>query len=354
MTRKTIGAVCLTLLAAAASAAAQSEADQIARVMAESDISGSVIVTRAGETVFTAGYGMASLELEVPNVPGTKFSIGSITKQFTSMGILILQDRGSLGVGEVVGDYVEGLPESWHSLTIHQLLTHTSGIMHSWALPGFSETMAVPTTLDETLERFFDEPLLFEPGSDFAYSGVGYFLLAKVIEEVSGIPYSDFLAQEIFQPLGMADTGAGHPHELIQRRASGYQRSEDGTITNAPDIYLPILTGGGNLYSTVYDMALWDRALQEHRLLSGEGYEALYRVERRNYAYGWRVRELNGRRTLSHSGGVPGFAALNFRVPSEELDIVLLTNLTPGPLGPLVRELLDLMTAEPSQSGGSS
>ena len=351
MIRSTLGAVCVTLLASATTAVAQSESDEISRLMDAADISGSVIVTRTGETVFSASYGMANVELGVPNTADTKFQIGSVTKQFTSMGILILQDRGSLDVDEAVGHYLSGLPQSWRTLTIHQLLTHTSGIMHSWALPGFSETMAVPTTLDATLERFFDQPLLFEPGSDFTYSGVGYLLLAKVIEELSGMEYASFLAQEVFEPLGMENTGADHPHHLVQGRASGYLRSTDGIVTNAPDIFLPIVTGGGNLYSTVHDLARWDRALREHLLISDEGYDALYRVERQNYAYGWQVGELNGVRVLRHYGGVPGFAALNLRVPSLELDIVILTNRTPVALVPLSSNLLDLLVAEPGPGG---
>jgi len=345
-TSKALSVVCLIMFSVVMPAAAQSQSDRLARVVAEAGISGSIIVTRAGETVIAAGYGMANYELGIPNAPDTKFRIGSITKQFTSTGILILQERGSLDVLDPVGKHVKAVPESWRSITIHQLLTHTSGIMHSWALPGFSESMAVPTTLDKTLEQFFDQPLLFEPGTGFTYSGVGYFLLAKIIEVVSGMSYSEFLHQEIFGPLGMEDTGADDPREVIPNRALGYKRSEDGAVTNAPAIFMPILTGGGNLYSTVEDMALWDRALAEHRLLSEQSFEALYRVERKNYAYGWVIQSFDDRRTLFHAGGVPGFSALNIRVPSEELDIVILTNLTPAPIRTTVPEIIRMVLSE--------
>lgn len=349
MASKALSVVCLILFNVVTPAVAQSQSDRLARVIAEADISGSVIVTRAGETVFAAGYGLANYELGIPNATDTKFRIGSVTKQFTSMGILILQERDLLDVADQVGTHVTGIPESWSSITIHQLLTHTSGIMHSWALPVFAESMAVPTTLNETLERFFDQPLRFEPGTDFTYSGVGYFLLAKIIEDVSGKSYSEFLDQEIFGPLGMENTGADDPREVIPNRASGYERSEDGAITNAPTIFMPILTGGGNLYSTVEDMALWDRALAEHRLLSEQSYEALYRVERQDYGYGWRIQSMDSRHTLHHTGGVPGFRALNFRMPSEELDIVVLTNLGPVQIYSVLCEILQVMLPESDQ-----
>lgn len=333
----------LMLFTAGVPAAAQTLSDRLAQVLAEADLSGSVIVTKSGSTVHSAGYGMANRELGVPNTPQTKFRIGSITKQFTAMGILILQDRDKLDVHDPVGKHVKDVPESWRSLTIHQLLTHTSGIMHSWALPDFAATMAMPTTLDETLERFFDQPLVFEPGTDFAYSGVGYFLLAKVIEVVSGQPYSEFLKSEIFEPLAMHDTGADRHEVLLPQRASGYVRREDGTVRNAPHIFMPILTGGGNLYSTVVDMARWNRALAKHALVPDQAYTAMYRPEREGYAYGWRVRLFHGRELLVHSGRVPGFKAINFRIPEEEIDVVILTNITPGEPREVAKALAEVM-----------
>jgi len=333
---------------------AQTLSGRLAALLEEADVSGSVIVTKGETTVLAAGYGMANRELSVPNTPTTKFRIGSVTKQFTAMAILILQDRGRLRVEDRVADHVPGVPESWGPLTIHQLLTHTSGIMHSWALPGFAETMAVPTTLDETLELFHGQPLLFEPGSSFLYSGVGYFLLAKIIEVVSGRRYEEFLAAEVFEPLGMHDTGADQPWVILGDRASGYVRDEDGNTWNAPAISMPILTGGGNLYSTAEDLARWGRALSAHLLLSEEAYGVMYEPEREGYAYGWFVGQTEGRKSISHSGGVPGFNAFIGRIPEEEICVVVLTNLTPGQAGPLARSLTAAALAESSGPGGSS
>jgi CubicO group peptidase (beta-lactamase class C family) len=331
--------VLLQGLAAAPHLHAQSLPDRLDTILEQADLGGSVIVTRGGATLLSAGYGMANREHAVPNTPETKFRIGSITKQFTAMAILILQDRGKIHVEDRVGDHLTTVPDTWQELTIHQLLTHTSGIMHSWALPGFAETMSVPTTLDETLKRFFDQPLVFEPGTGFQYSGVGYFLLAKIIEEVSGKRYEDFLNEEIFTPLNMLDTGADRPDVVLEGRASGYGRNEDGIVQNAPAIFMPLLTGGGNLYSTVEDLARWDRALSAHTLISEEAYAAMYRPERERYGYGWRVGELDGRRSISHSGGVPGFNAFILRLPDQDICVVVLTNLQPGGAGRLGQTL---------------
>ena len=323
----------LSLVAASASSAAltaQSLADRVDRLVEDANLSGSVIVTQGGARVLSAGYGMANRELGVPNTSSSKHRIGSITKQFTAMAVLLLQDQGKLRVEDRVGDYLRSVPESWKELTLHQLLTHTSGIMHSWALPGFAEVAMVPITLDQTLELFFDEPLQFEAGARFQHSGLGYFLLAKIVEEVSGQDYDAFLDAEVFTPLGMIDTGPDRPELLLEGRAAGYVRRDSGAVHNAPTLYTPILTGGGHLYSTVGDLSRWDRGLARHALLSAEGYSAMYSPEKQGYAYGWRVGQLEGRRAISHGGSVPGFNAYILRLPEDDVCVVVLTNLTPG------------------------
>ncbi len=248
-----------------------------------------------------------------------------MTKQFTAMGIMILQEQGKLAVEDPLFRHLADMPEIWRSITIHQLLTHTSGIMHSWALPGFAETMGEPRTVQETIDRFRDQPLLFEPGEEFSYSGVGYFLLASVIEEVTERSYEQFLRSHIFEPIEMHDTGADQPGLDSSGRALGYYQNRP-----SPPIHMPILTGGGNLFSTVEDMLRWDQALSQGRLLSTEGYQAMLRPERNDYAYGWFVRTVDGRTQLSHGGGVPGFTAYIVRYPAEGLCVVVLNSGSAG------------------------
>jgi len=346
-------AACLALAASVGQVAAQSPADRLGQVLKEADFSGAVLVSKGGDVVFEAAKGMADRTAGRPNTPETIFRVGSVTKQFTAMAVLILQDRGRLDVRDPVGRHVPGLPEAWRELTIHQLLTHTSGLMHSWALPGFRETMARPTTLDETLARFSDQPLLFEPGSDFQYSGLGYFLLAKLIEQVSGQSYAAFLRTEIFDPLGMKDTGADDPSLSLPRRAQGYDRGQDGSIQVAAEIFVPLLTGGGNLYSTVGDLAKWDRALASHQLVSERAYAAMYHPERKNYAYGWLVGQVLNHDALFHSGGLPGFSAYNLRFPSDGIDVIVLSNDSSAPVGKVAQALAKAMLGAAASSGGA-
>lgn len=147
--------------------------DALNSMINAADFHGAIMVAHKGKPIYTVARGFANIEWGIPNAIDTKFRIGSITKQFTAMAILILQERGLLSVDDAVAAHWAAAPSDWANITLHQLLTHTSGIMHSWDLPGFTDTMAVPTTLDATLERFFGHPLLFSPGKAFAYSGVG-------------------------------------------------------------------------------------------------------------------------------------------------------------------------------------
>jgi len=196
---------------------------------------GSVLVTRDGRDLLRRSCGFADVEHRIPNTPGTKFRLGSITKQFTAMVIMILQEQGKLNVQDTIGKHLSDVPTSWQSITIHQLLTHTSGLMHSWDLPGIQETMMVPSSLEQTLARFADRPLLSKPGERFYYSGLGYFVLAKIIQTVSGSPYGTVLQYHIFAPLGMNNTGEDRqatdsPQSgkwLHQRRRTGRERTPD-------------------------------------------------------------------------------------------------------------------------------
>jgi CubicO group peptidase (beta-lactamase class C family) len=277
--------VACLLLGCTPPTSAQSLEERVRQGLTDADLSGAVLVTKGGSTILSAAYGLANRELGVANTPTTRFRIGSITKQFTAMAVMILQDQGKLQVSDRVGKHLTQVPTTWQGLTIHQLLTHTSGIMHSWTLPGFNEIAMVPISLDATLELFFDQPLLFEPGSDFLYSGVGYFLLARIVQEVSHQDYDTFLEAQIFSPLGMENTGPDRPSVVLEKRASGYV-TQGPQIQNAPWLFAPILTGGGHLYSTVEDLARWDRGLASHALISSEAYAVMYRPDKQNYAYG--------------------------------------------------------------------
>lgn len=311
----------------------------------EEGFSGVVLVAGNGKPLVAKACGLANVEFRVPNTIRTKFRIGSMTKQFTAAAIMMLQERGKFKVSDPIDKYLRDIPEQWKGITIRQLLSHTSGLMHSWALPEFEKTMMIPATTDETLARFWDKPLLFKPGEGFLYSGVGYFLLARVIEETSGVSYETFLKENIFAPLAMKDTGSDRPELVLNDRASGYD-FKDGRLLNAPIIYMPKLAGGGNLYSTVEDLLRWDQALYTDRILSKKSFTEMTTPVRNDYGYGWLIKESFGRRLMTHGGDVPGFTAYIARYTDDRVTIIVLNNVTNVPAGKIGKKLATILYGE--------
>lgn len=203
----------LCLLVATGAATAQSTSDLAAKADAyikAAGIQGAVLLAKNGKLILTKGYGQANIELGVPNKPETKFRLGSITKQFTAAAILQLQEKGRLRVSDPITKYIPGSPVTWNSVTIHHLLTHTSGISSYTDEVGYQAHMRerAGAPLD-FINRFRDRPLEFTPGEEFRYNNSGYFLLGVIIEQVSGMKYEDYLRRNIFEPLQMTATGWG-------------------------------------------------------------------------------------------------------------------------------------------------
>lgn len=322
-----------------------SEADAYLRRAARAgEFSGAVLVARRGRVLLSKGYGMASLELQVPNTPRTKFRIGSLTKQFTAMAAMMLQERGKLNVQDGVCKHVAQCPPAWAGVTIHHLLTHTSGIPELLSLPDFQKTSTLPSTAAQTVERFRLLPLEFRPGGRFKYSNSGYVLLSHIIERVAGQPYEVFLRENVLAPLGMRDTGADQHGPVIRDRAAGYTRL-GGAVVNAPYIDMSIPTGGGALYSTAEDLYLWDRALAARRLIGRRSYEEMLRPHATadwgdGAAYGWFIgRDKSGHAYMGFLGGINGFAAQIMRYPDEDVLVVVLSNFSFAPVSRIEADL---------------
>jgi CubicO group peptidase (beta-lactamase class C family) len=292
--------------------------------------SGSVLVAKGDQVLFAKGYGLANVEHVVPNTPQSKFRLGSITKQFTAMAILILQEQGKLSVDDLVSKHMEGCPEAWKDVTIHHLLTHTSGIPSFTSLPGYGASMPLPSSPAKTLDRVREMPLEFTPGEKFVYSNSGYVLLGQIIEIVSGKPYEEFLPEVIFEPLGMKDSGYDFPAPIVPHRAAGYRRIGD-QLANAAYLDMTIPHAAGALYSTVEDLHRWSRALDEGKLISSAAYEKMFTPVKGNYAYGWIVDKQFGRKRIGHGGGINGFSTYIGRLPDEKLCVVVLSNLEGSP-----------------------
>ena len=302
-----------------------SKFDEYLSAAAKQGFTGSALVAKDGKVVFSKGYGMANVEWDIPNTPQTKFRLGSITKQFTAASILLLQERGKLSVQDPICKYFDSCPESWKEITIHHLLTHTSGVPNFTSFPDYQKTMMMPVTMESLVSRFKDKPLDFKPGERMSYSNSGYVALGYIIEKVAGETYESFLRKNIFDPLKMADTGYDCPTTILKNRATGYS-SMNGKRINSEYLDMSIPHAAGALYSTVEDLFTWNEALFSDKLLSAKSREAMMTVDKNNYAYGLAVTQQHNRKMVSHGGGINGFNTILARFPEEKVTIVVLRN----------------------------
>jgi CubicO group peptidase (beta-lactamase class C family) len=315
--------------------------------------SGTVLLALGGEAKFVKGYGWANAEWEIPNAANTKFRIGSITKQFTSMVVMQLQETGKLKVQDSICVYLSPCPDTWKPVTVHHLLTHTSGIPSYTGLPDFLKISILPKTPDEMIALFRDLPLEFEPGSSFKYNNSGYFLLGVLIEKVTGRKYEEVLRDQIFTPLGMADSGYDRSDPILPRRAAGYARDGEG-MANARYLDMGQPFAAGALYSTVEDLLKWDQALYTDRLLPAAAKTAMFTPFKNNYAYGWTIPTPSpatfGRRQIAHGGNINGFASMFIRLPDDQMTVVVLANNAQSNAGRIARDMLAIALGQPYET----
>jgi CubicO group peptidase (beta-lactamase class C family) len=298
---------------------------------------GSVLVAENGKVIHKKGYGHANMEWNIPNTPDTRFRLGSITKQFTAALILQLVDQGKVKLDGKLSDYLPTYRKDiGDKVTVHQLLTHTSGIPSYTGLPGFiSDVSRNAFTVDDFVKKYTSNDLEFEPGSKFSYNNSGYFLLGAIIEKVTGKSYEQALKEKILDPLGMKNTGYDLHGPIIEKRATGYQRSANG-YRNAPYLDMSIPYAAGSMYSTVEDLYLWDQALYTDRVVSAQSKALMYKPALADYAYGWVINKAefgNGASAaerIMHGGGINGFNTLIIRYPQQKHLIVLLDNTSQG------------------------
>ena len=300
--------------------------------------SGTILVASDGKPIVSKGYGMANIELDVPNSPQTVFRLGSITKQFTGMAITMLQERGKLSVNDPMCQYVANCPATWKPITIKNLLTHTSGIPNYTSFPDFAKTTISPIKNAEMIKMLEEKPLDFTVGEKYSYSNSGYYILGEIVEKVSGKTYADFLQENIFTPLGMKATGYDNPLEIIKNRAAGYQR-QAGKIVNASYMDMTVPYSAGALYSTTGDLLLWDQALYTEKLVPQKTLDEIFTPVKSGYGYGWGISEKFDRRKISHGGGIYGFATDISRFPDDKVTVIVLTNFQGSPAGRVSNDL---------------
>jgi CubicO group peptidase (beta-lactamase class C family) len=320
----------LALLAGSCMAQDAARMDQIVQsYVNDHTFMGSVLVARGAEVLFSKGYGFADLEWNVPNTPGTKFRLGSVTKQFTAASILLLEERGKLSVTDPVKKYLPDAPAAWDKITIFHVLTHTSGIPNFTGFPDYPKLAPFPTTAEQVVARFRDKPLDFEPGSKYSYSNSGFVLLTYLIENITGSSYQKFLQQNLFTPLGMKDSGYDSNAAIIPHRASGYVFSNNH-FENAGYVDMTVPQGAGGLYSTTEDLLKWEQGLFGGKVLRSASLEKMTTPFKSNYAFGLEVQSVGGHKVIEHGGAIQGFNTDLAYYPDDKVTVVALGNVN-GP-----------------------
>lgn len=319
---------------------AQDKAKQIDQLLTTynqyGQFNGSALVAENGKVILKKGFGSANMEWDIPNQSDTKFRLGSITKQFTAFLILKLVDDGKLKLDVPITTYLPDYPkETGDKITLHHLLTHTSGIPNYTATPNFlRDKSRNPYTPEDFVKTFNKLPLEFTPGEKFNYSNSGYFLLGYIIEKVTGKTYEQYLQETILTPLKMVNTGFDHSEVILKNRAAGYEK-QGKNFVNSSFIDMSIPYAAGSLYSTVEDLYLWDQALYTTKLLSEKSMESFFKPYIKAwgdfYSYGWFISEANNGskdklKVTEHGGGINGFNTLISRVPADKILVVLLNN----------------------------
>ena len=320
------------------------------QVLAKTGVpSASVAIVEHGSIVYTHAYGKAKLAPPVEATPAMRYSIGSISKQFTAAAILILQQEGKLSISDPVSKYLPDLTRA-NEVTIKMLLSHTSGYQDYWPEDYVMPPMLKATTAQQILDVWGKKPLDFDPGTKWQYSNTNYVIAGRIVEMVSGMPLMEFLQLHIFKPLDMEAVWNSDTQKLGDTDAEGYVRYALGPLRPAPKEGKGWMFAAGELAMPAYDLAQWDISVMNRSLLDRKSYDEMFDPvmlkdgENSHYALGLFVRDANGSVAYEHSGEVSGFVSENVVFPAEKAAIAVLTNQDASPAaGGIARALAPLV-----------
>lgn len=313
----------------------------LTQLTSEGKFMGVVLVAKDGQIIFEKAYGYADLENEAPNTVDTRFEIASTTKPLTATLVMMLQDQGKLNVQDKICQYIPDCPEAWKDITIHHLLTHTSGIPDYYTFPDAPQFTMLPSTLEELVGRIKEKPLDFQPGETWAYCDSNFVLLSYIIEKVSGMPFPDFRQKYLFDALGMNNSGRIDYTHVIKHRAYGYLDAS----TRVPYADPSSAWGNGDVYTTVEDLYLFDQALYTDKLMPQATRDLMFTPEAEMptdlttaleptvegpiyYGYGWAIStKFGGHTRISHGGGGAGFNTVFSRYPDDKVTLIMLCNI---------------------------
>lgn len=322
---------------------------RVRRAMERARIPGLTVALAADSgRVWSYGYGVADVENAVPATPQTVYRLGSISKPITAVAVLQLAERGRLDLDAPVQTYVPEFPQKPWPITSRQLLGHLGGIRHYKSLEEINSTRHYEDLL-APLAIFQDDPLVAEPGTKFSYTTYGYVLLGAVVEKASGMPFLDFLRENIFEPAGMERIQADSVHAIIPHRARGYRISKAGQLENCDLADTSNKIPGGGLSSTAGDLVRFALAVRDGKLLKPATVEAMFTRQRlkdgsrTNYGLGWNLLQAKGVEYVLHGGGQQGVATVLAMERHRPRVVAVMSNLEGAPVGELAMEILDLI-----------
>ena len=305
----------------------------------------SVAVVRGNDTLVLKGYGFADLELDVPTPPNSSYEIGSVTKQFTAVGIMQLAEQGKVDLDADVTKYLPDYPTQGHRISVRRLLDHTSGIKGATEIPEFRTISMSDVPRDSLIKVFAAKPFDFAPGDQQTYNNSAYMLAGLIVEKVSGLSYADYVQKHLFDRAGMSSSYYCSERKVRKNRAHGYDTDSTGLVLKGYVMHKwPY--AAGSLCSTAGDLVAWSQALHKSdRIVNRDTYRDVIAPGTLNdgtkirYAAGFSLVDIAGRRAISHGGDITGFASFAAYLPDDDLTIVALFN-SQGPIRP------DAMTAE--------
>lgn len=307
---------------------------------------GVFLVSQKGKPIYKKAFGIANLELDAKLNTKSVFKIGSMTKQFTAIAILMLEEQGKLKVTDPISKYIPSYPNGNH-ITIHQLLTHTSGIKDFTKMKSLSDIAQKEMTPEQMVDFFKNEPVDYVPGEKFEYNNSGYVVLGYIIELTSGETYEDFIKKNIFDKIGMTNSYYASDRKIIKNRAYGYHKKSSGYV-NKTVINFSVPFSSGSLMSTLDDMLTWQNALNQNLLLSSKnGIKAFTKYKLNNgqeieYGYGWHLKNINGIPTREHGGSIFGFKSMAVYIPSADIYVVGFSNCDCNSPTQLVKDIAKL------------
>jgi D-alanyl-D-alanine carboxypeptidase len=299
-----------------------------------------VIVVRDGKVLYRGARGLANLELGVPLKPESVFRIGSVTKQFTAAAILLLAEQKKLALIDPITKFLPDYPVQGKVVTLEHLLAHTSGIPSYTDIAEWRPTRRTDVSVQQLVDFFKDKPFEFEPGQHWKYNNSGYVLLGAIIEKVSGQSYSEFMRENVFEPLGMKNTRYDDTSAIIPARVAGYGRNDKGGWRNAEFLSMSHPYSAGSLLSTVDDLARWNAAIENGELLTAASWRqaatsfALNDGTPARYGAGWILGRVGPVATVEHGGGINGFNSYVLRAPAQKLYVAVIANGAPPPTPP--------------------